>query len=336
LAKVTHVVFDKTGTLTEGRLSLVQSVVLGKCAAERCVAVASALECGSEHPIAAAMIAAGADGRPALRVERLRNVSGAGIEGVIDAQRFRIGARAFVAQIAGEPSTDPGSDLELTQVWLGSDGQWLARFDFSDCIRVEAAAVVRRLRDCGKRVFILSGDALPAVQAAAERLGIAEFEAALSPEGKYARVHALQAEGAVVAMVGDGVNDAPVLAQAQVSIAMGSGALLSQAQADIVLLSGRLQGMLEALDIVRSTWSVVRQNLVWAVAYNVIAVPAAAMGWVTPWIAGAGMGASSLIVVLNALRLLRADVGYQRSDVKGVTSGASTPVTETGPLISDI
>jgi len=312
---VTHVVFDKTGTLTEGRLALVQSVVLGKCAAERCVAVASVLESGSEHPIAAAMIAAGADGLPALRVEQLRNVPGAGIEGVIDAERFRIGARAFVAQIAGEPGTDPGSDEASTQVWLGTDGQWLARFDFSDRIRVEAAAVVRRLRECGKRVLILSGDTLPAVQAAAERLGIAQFEAGLSPEAKHTRVQALQEQGAVVAMVGDGVNDAPVLAQAQVSIAMGSGALLSQAQADIVLLSGRLQGLLEALDIARSTWRVVRQNLAWAVAYNVIAVPAAAMGWVTPWIAGAGMGASSLIVVLNALRLLDRSAGRSKRDL---------------------
>jgi Cu2+-exporting ATPase len=314
LAKVTHVVFDKTGTLTEGRLSLVKTVMLGKSAPERCVALASALECGSEHPIAAALIAAGAEGAPALQVEQLRNVPGAGIEGVIDGERFRIGTRAFVVQIAGEPSTDPGSDEALTQVWLGSEGQCLARFDFSDRMRVEAAAVVRRLRDCGKQVLIMSGDTLPAVQATAERLGIAQFEAGLSPEGKHARVHALQEQGAVVAMVGDGVNDAPVLAQAQVSAAMGSGALMSQAQADIVLLSGRLQGMLEALDIARSTWRVVRQNLAWAIAYNVIAVPAAAMGWVTPWIAGAGMGASSLIVVLNALRLLERKAGRRESE----------------------
>jgi Cu2+-exporting ATPase len=138
----------------------------------------------------------------------------------------------------------------------------------------------------------------------AQRLGIDRFEAGMSPEDKHARVLALQQQGAVVAMVGDGVNDAPVLAQAQLSVAMGSGALLSQAQADIVLVSGRLGGLTDAFDIARRTWRIVQQNLAWAVAYNAVALPLAVAGLVTPWMAGVGMASSSLLVVLNALRLM--------------------------------
>ena len=330
LSKVTHVVFDKTGTLTEGRLALVRSVALGDREIETCMALARALEQGSEHPIAAALVASRNDTSAQLDVAELRNTPGSGVEGVIEGRRVRIGTASFVAALAGvEPSAAAQTDEVLTQIWLGCEKQWLARFELADCLRAEAAEVVRSLRASGKQVLIMSGDGEPAVRDAARRLGIAQFEAGLSPEDKYACVHALQARGAVVAMVGDGVNDAPVLAQAHVSIAMGSGALLSQAQSDIVLLSGRLQGILDALSIARSTWRVVQQNFAWAVAYNIVAVPAAVMGWVTPWMAGAGMGASSLIVVLNALRLL----DHRMTDIKDqMPSAQSVAVT---PLTSD-
>lgn len=303
LAKVTHVVFDKTGTLTEGQLSLVTTQALSGMPADQCIALAATLEQGSEHPIAAALRAASVNGS-AAPMAQLVSVPGAGVEAVIDGVGTRIGSATFVGAIAGvAPQAGVGCEAH-TQVWLGRDGEWLARFDLADALRPEAAAVIERLVASGRQVSILSGDALPAVRATAQRLGIEEFAAGLSPEDKHARVRALQEQGAVVAMIGDGVNDAPVLAQAQVSVAMGSGALLSQAQADIVLLSGRLQGMLDALSIGDATWRVIRQNLFWALAYNVVAVPAAAMGWVSPWVAGAGMGLSSLIVAVNALRLL--------------------------------
>ena len=162
---------------------------------------------------------------------------------------------------------------------------------------------MQRLQADGKRVLIWSGDATAAVGSVARQLGVEAYAAGLLPHDKQARMLALQQQGAVVAMVGDGVNDAPVLAQAQLSIAMGSGALLTQAHADIVLLSGRLQGLVEAIGIAAQTRRIVRQNLVWATAYNAVALSFAAAGLVTPWLAGIGMGASSLIVVLNALRV---------------------------------
>jgi Cu2+-exporting ATPase len=191
-----------------------------------------------------------------------------------------------------------------TPVWLASEDGWAARLDFSDALRPEAGAVVAALQQQGMRVLVLSGDDPATVATVAAGLGIAEHAGGLSPEDKHARVRALQAQGAVVAMVGDGVNDAPVLAQAQLSIAMGSGAVLSQAQADVVLVSGRLDGVLDALRAGRRSMRIVRQNLAWAVAYNVAALPLAIAGYVTPWLAGIGMAASSLLVVLNALRLI--------------------------------
>jgi Cu2+-exporting ATPase len=182
----------------------------------------------------------------------------------------------------------------------------------------------------GKRVLVLSGDDPATVAVVAARLGIAVHAGGLSPEDKHARVQALQAEGAVVAMVGDGVNDAPVLAQAQLSIAMGTGAVLSQAQADVVLLSGRLDGVLHALRAGRRTMRIVRQNLAWAVAYNVLALPLAIAGYVTPWLAGIGMAGSSLLVILNALRLIetpeRADRNTEQEDsVRKTVASAPAP-----------
>ncbi|HEY7758233.1 MAG TPA: heavy metal translocating P-type ATPase [Burkholderiales bacterium] len=316
LSRVTHVVLDKTGTLTQGRLALTGVDLLGGIERGQVLALAAALDRGSEHPIAQAVLTAAAIAATeahaapdrALRVEALRSVAGAGVEALIDGKRWRIGKRGFVAALAGPPAqgdAHPGTTpADTTPVWLGSEDGWAARLDFSDALRAEAGAVVAALHRQGKRVLILSGDDPATVAAVAARLGIAEHAGGLEPEDKHARVRTLQAQGAVVAMVGDGVNDAPVLAQAQLSIAMGSGAVLSQAQADVVLVSGRLDGVLEALRAGRRSMRIVRQNLVWAVAYNVAALPLAIAGYVTPWLAGIGMAGSSLLVVLNALRLI--------------------------------
>ena len=318
LAGVTHVVFDKTGTLTEGRFSLVAAMPQRGVELDRALAFAAALERDSEHPIATALSAA-ATGAGAVVASAIRNVPGSGIEGSVDGLRHRLGTLPFVAEIAGalhsaehfsENSTGPDR-AGATRVWLGCDGRWLACFDLADSLRPEAEAVVQRLQAAGKRVLIWSGDATPAVGAVARQLGVDTYEAGLLPQDKQARMLAMQQQGAVVAMVGDGVNDAPVLAQAQLSIAMGSGALLTQAHADIVLLSGRLQGLVEAIGIAAQTGRIVRQNLVWATAYNVVALSLAAAGLVTPWMAGIGMGASSLIVVLNALRVRGEGLGWQ-------------------------
>jgi len=317
LADATHVVFDKTGTLTEGQLALSATNCMASVPRERCLALAAALESGSEHPIAAALLAA-APSAETLAVANLRSVPGAGIEASIAGTGYRIGTQAFVSALVGAPSSVPDAENHIgTRVWLGREHEWLAYFDFADRVRPEAESVVQRLRNAGKQVVILSGDALPAVQEVAQRLNVESFEAGLSPEDKQARVQALQQAGACVVMVGDGVNDAPVLAQAQLSVAMGSGALMSQAQADMILLSGRLNGLLDALDIAHRTRRIVRQNLGWALGYNMVAVPLAVAGLVTPWMAGIGMASSSLLVVLNALRLMHSRETPMREAAKG-------------------
>jgi Cu2+-exporting ATPase len=304
LSRVTHVVFDKTGTLTQGQLTMAALEPLGGVTRGQALVLAAALEQGSEHPIASTIHAAAAvEGVKASMPEAARNVAGSGVEGRIDGVLHRIGNAEFVSALTGTPA--PLHDFaSATPVWLGNERGWLAALTFTDSLRPDAAQVIAALQAVGKRIMILSGDEPTVVQAIAERLGVPDAEGALSPEAKHARVRTLQEQGAVVAMVGDGINDAPVLAQAQLSIAMGSGAVLSQAHSDLVLLEGRLARLLEAVSVARRTMRIVRQNLAWAVAYNVVALPFAIAGYVTPWLAGIGMGASSLIVVLNALRLV--------------------------------
>jgi Cu2+-exporting ATPase len=305
LARVTHVVFDKTGTLTHGALDLGEVVLLGNLDRQQVLGVAAALEAGSEHPIAHAVIrAAEAEASASPVAADMRVVAGAGVEARIDGVLYRLGTHDFVAGLAG-PGVEHDRSPAATPVWLGSEQGWQARLSFSDVMRAEAGEVIAALRAAGKAVLILSGDDEPTVAAVAHRLGVADYAGNLSPEDKHARVRALQEQGRVVAMVGDGVNDAPVLAQAQLSIAMGSGAVLAQAQSDLVLLSG-LRGLLDAMRVSSRTMRIVRENLAWAVAYNVVALPLAVAGFVTPWLAGVGMAASSLLVVLNALRLMEA------------------------------
>jgi Cu2+-exporting ATPase len=332
LARVTHVVFDKTGTLTRGTLDLDRVEPFGAWERGRALGVAAALEAGSEHPIARAILgAAEAQGVARPVASSLRVVAGAGVEGEVDGVRYRLGTRQFAAGIAGTPA--PAESMPgATPVWLGGDGTWCARLTFADLLRAESARVVQALRAAGKQVLILSGDDRQTVAGVARALGVERCEGELSPEGKHARVRALQEQGAVVAMVGDGVNDAPVLAQAQLSIAMGSGAVLSQAQSDLVLLSG-LDGLLDALRVAARTMRIVRENLAWAVAYNVVALPLAVAGLVTPWLAGIGMAASSLLVVLNALRLIEHESRGERPEARGGRApAAETDADRPAPL----
>ena len=323
LAQVTHVVFDKTGTLTRGQLSLEGLEVLADCTRAQALAMAAALEQGSEHPIATTIRSVAAQQGAQISVaEAVRTVAGAGVEGRIGGVCYRIGTVPFVAALAGTPA--PERQLaDMTPVWLGCERGWLALFTFTDALRPEAAQVIAALQTAGKRVLILSGDESAAVRGVAARLGVASAEGGLLPEEKHARVRMLQDQGAVVAMVGDGVNDAPVLAQAQVSIAMGSGAVLSQAHSDLVLLDGRLGRLLDAFAVSARTMRIVRENLLWAVAYNVIALPLAVAGYVTPWLAGIGMGMSSLLVVLNALRLV-----HTKPAARSCAAGNGLPAAE--------
>jgi len=233
----------------------------------------------------------------------------------VDGVRYRLGTRAFCAELARVSCDNaPGPQVAATVVYLVAAGAWLAQLELADTLKPGAAGLVRSLEAMGKRVHLLSGDAAGPVRAVATALGIAAVRAAADPAAKQAYVGALQQAGAIVAMVGDGVNDAPVLAQANVSIALGTGAEIAQARADAILLGGDPAALAGAFDLARETLRVIRQNLVWAAVYNLAAVPAAAAGCITPWMAGLGMSGSSLAVVLNALRLRRRGAPRDRAE----------------------
>jgi Cu2+-exporting ATPase len=273
---------------------------------ELALSMAAALERGSEHPIARALIAGGTDA--GLVASAVRATTGAGVEGLIDGRPWRLGRPEFVAAIHGlAVPQDLESEVGAgdTVIALGNVDGWQAFFRLSDSLRPEAAGMCAALSGTGIKLSIFSGDAAAAAARVGAALGIADVRGGLSPEGKHAALKDLQTDGETVAMVGDGVNDAPVLAQAQVSIAMGGGADLARANADVVLLGNDLRALPAGLALARRTVRIVKQNLVWAFAYNFLAIPLAMAGWVTPWMAGIGMSASSLLVVLNALRLQR-------------------------------
>ena len=316
LAQATHFVFDKTGTLTFGRMRLVDVLPLGGDSREMCISLAAAIERASEHPLGQALREAAATSRLRLQdgLSDAANTPGSGMQADLDGRRLRIGRAEFVADLHGRPLPDRVRgfvDCTDTVVALGDETGWLALFRFADTIRPEAAPLIRKLRDEGRHVTLLTGDAQPVAQHVADALGIDTVEAGVSPQGKLDYVTRLQAAGAVVAMIGDGINDAPVLARAQVSIAMGCGAQLAHTQADLVLLAesslAPLAPLEQALRVARRSLRIVRQNLVWAAAYNLVALPLAMAGWVTPWMAGIGMSGSSLLVVLNSLRLQKSD-----------------------------
>ncbi|HTV98130.1 MAG TPA: heavy metal translocating P-type ATPase [Steroidobacteraceae bacterium] len=298
LAKVTRVVFDKTGTLTSGVLGVSSCNALGAMSARDCLSVAAALELSSEHPIARAFAHVP---RAGLQAHELRAESG-GVEGTVGTRRYRIGTRLFAT---GRPDAgQPGAPADTTIV-LASDGEALASFTLEDAPRPELSAAMRALRRLGLSLEISSGDSATAVARVAAHCGIDCFAARQSPADKLERVGALRRAGEFVAMVGDGVNDAPVLGGAGVSIAMGRGSALTLATADLILVGDSLAALPQAFALARRAARVMRQNLAWAAAYNLVAMPLAAVGLVPPWAAAIGMSSSSVLVVLNALRLVR-------------------------------
>ncbi|WP_296268649.1 heavy metal translocating P-type ATPase [Pseudomonas sp. UBA6562] len=298
LNQIDTVVFDKTGTLTEGRLTLRAVQPLAELNADRCLALAAALETRSEHPIARAF------GRAAQPADAVRATPGLGLQGQVQARRLRIGQAAFVCALSGAdvPATPTSSGQWLL---LGDQNGPLAWFGLDDRLRADAPALVAACKARGWRTLLLSGDSSPMVLEVAEQLGLDQAQGGLRPDDKLARVKALQAQGHKVLMLGDGVNDVPVLAAADVSVAMGSATDLAKTSADAVLLSNRLQALVDTFDLARRTRRNILQNLLWATLYNGLMLPFAALGWITPVWAAIGMSVSSLIVVLNALRLTR-------------------------------
>ena len=290
LARVTDVMFDKTGTLSDGKPSLQGVDACEGIDAESALRIAAALERDSNHPLAAAF----AQVADVPVAEQLRAVPGQGVEAMIEGQCWRIGRAHFAT--GGE---DDGA------VWLGSDTGVRARFTLIEQERRDATQAMQRLRAQGLTLHLASGDATAAVMRFAEAMDIGNVSTRQTPADKLERVRALQAEGFRVAMVGDGLNDAPVLAGADVSLAVGDGAALAQRSADFVLANPALSAIPAALEVARRSRRIIRENLAWAVAYNLLALPLAAAGMVTPWLAALGMALSSLLVTANALRLTR-------------------------------
>jgi len=306
LARANHWVFDKTGTLTVGRPAVVDMICTDATSNDQVFAWVRALEQSSEHSLGRALMNKVGAGETA-KVSGLRALTGHGIEARSeDERRLRIGAPCFVAELHGYPVPEEVSrwlKAGDTVVALGDESGWLAWFRIADALRPRAAEALGRLRALGLRLTILSGDAPQTVSAVAAELGIDDHHGGMTPEGKHDFLKELQVRGATVAMVGDGVNDAPVLAQAHISVAMGGGTDLARSQADVVLLSNDPMHLFNGVMLSRRALRIIRQNLLWAFAYNVVAIPLAMIGLVTPWMAGIGMSASSLLVVLNALRM---------------------------------
>ncbi len=285
LARVRHVMLDKTGTVTESQPVLRDAPPIADLAAS--------LAAWSTHPLSRALVAARPQAR-AVAWRDVREVPGCGLEGTApQGQRFRLGSAAWVG-------TEQPCELAF-----GAAGEAPTVFAFDEALRPDAATALRALHDEGIALTLLSGDSQPRVARLAERLGLPQAIGSATPERKLDAMRQAQSRGDIVAMVGDGVNDAPVLAQADVSFAMPQGAQIARTTADAVLLSGRLGDVVSSIRLARRTVSVMRQNLAWAALYNAACVPLAITGHLPPWAAGLGMAASSLFVVLNALRLSR-------------------------------
>ena len=312
LASVEQVFFDKTGTLTEGRLQLrrlrlvpLPDGIASGLDKDRALVLAAGLAAWSSHPRSQAIVAAltastAPAGEGPAGWHDIQEMPGRGVLGWdAHGREWRLGAADWACAV------QPGAAEAGGEAWLARDRQALAAFEFEETLRPGAAEAVAALQAAGVRVTLLSGDVPGRAAALAARLGITDVLAGVSPEGKLAAVAAAQAAGRRVAMVGDGINDAPVLARADVSLAMGQGALVSRSQADAVLTGNRPGDVVAARHGARKAMRIVRQNLAWAAAYNALCIPLALIGWLPPWAAGLGMAASSLVVVANAARAAR-------------------------------
>jgi len=309
LARATDFVFDKTGTLTTGEFSL-REVFVQRGSREEALAIARALEQGATHPVASALRAAGSE-VALMAAEDLRNIPGKGVTGRISGRSYRLGT-ADLLGAAPENIDAPG----LTLVGLADEAGVLAWFALGDALRPQARQLIADLNALGVKLHLYSGDRSENVVALARELGIEDARGGMLPQDKLDAVRHLQDAGAVVAMTGDGVNDAPVLAQAQVSVAVDQGAEAAQAAADMVLLSSEIGRLADGVRLARKAQKIIRENLAWAAAYNLLALPAAGLGYVTPWMAGIGMSLSSLLVVLNAMRLSTVAGSVDKTDTR--------------------
>ncbi len=298
LPKISHVVLDKTGTLTRPDMRVAEVRVVDGIDDDRARLLAGRLERVSRHPVATAF-ARFDDG---AAIDQAEVVTAAGVAGRQHGVDYRLGKPAFVAEWLGEVPVEPGDGQWIA---LASRAQLLAWFRVDSPLRDGAHELIAELKAAGLTVWLASGDRSENVDAVARELGIEHTRAACSPADKLELVRSLQAAGKRVAMVGDGINDAPVLAGADVSLALSEGADIARTQADLVITGKDLSRVSAAFGLAPRVRRIVRQNLAWAFSYNITALPFAAAGFVPPWLAAIGMSASSLLVVLNGQRLAR-------------------------------
>jgi Cu2+-exporting ATPase len=329
LPTIGRVIFDKTGTLTEGNLNLLHIALArsqSSISERQILDWAATLEQGSEHPIARALLQADVEkgvGKDiagqtvARKVEQQQFVTGCGVTGRINDDRFAFGNPQWItaaSRVLGDVEIDVSAQEKSTvdadpvdnrgiEVGLARNGELITKLYFGDQLRDSASLAVNHLRDRGLNVSLLSGDPSPAAAEIVRPLALNDCHFSLQPEQKLNRVQQLQQQGQPVLMVGDGINDVPVLQAADVSVAMGQASELSQINADVILLSNDLTVLPDAIAVAAKTRRIIKQNICWAIGYNLIALPLAAMGYVPPWAAAIGMSASSLIVLLNALRI---------------------------------
>ncbi len=318
LAKVDTVVFDKTGTLTRDAMVLSQTTVRNGVSQQQVRAWAAALAQNSLHPVSKALVAAAKNtAEHRLDLQDVTEVAGGGVmaSAMVHGQTvlLRLGSATFC-----DIAQSQRSRSNQVQAYLADDQGWLATFDLIEDVREDAQKTVKALQLAGITVHLLSGDGAQAAARVAQQVGINDYQGACTPQDKLAFLQQQKSAGRKVAVVGDGLNDGPMLAGAHVSFAFGQAVPLAQAQSDFVVLGGKLEVVARAANLAKETLKIVKQNLWWAAIYNAICVPLAVFGWLPAWLAGLGMAFSSLFVVLNALRLSAADTPTSTIDAHSI------------------
>lgn len=310
LTTIDTIVFDKTGTLTHDSMTVGQIFTNASLSETQALQIAAVIAQYSLHPVSRALVVANknqAETEPPAQITNVQEVSGFGLTADSSYGRLKLGSAQF-CELDGDlshHSSDNISNDDVSKVYLVSEHGWLASFEIVEAIKQDAASAIRTLQESGIQVEVLSGDKLQPVERIAKLVGIDRAKGSCTPQDKLAHLQSLQQQGHKVAMVGDGLNDGPVLASAHVSIAMGQAVPLAQAQSDFVIMSGQMAMVPQLIAQAKCTMRIIKQNLIWAAAYNAICVPLAVAGMLPAWLAGLGMALSSLLVILNAARLSR-------------------------------
>ncbi len=328
ITKINHLILDKTGTLTEGKITLAQTQVHTHLALNKLLSYATELEAHANHPIAKAfkksLLINGI--KPSCTLYNIKNIIGEGIKGKDGSDEWRIGRREFAlsAHALNSLSDSKNAHHQKTpfshhQIWLSKNKKPMASFFLLDPLRENSKNLIKNCQALGIKVTILTGDDSPTAWEVAKALGVDALIAGTSPEGKLAYLKSLPTQD-INMVIGDGINDAPVLAAAHLSVAMGGGTDTAKASADMVLLGDKLSTLLKARQIGKLTQKIIKQNVAWAIGYNLTILPLAVMGYLAPYLAVIGMSASSLIVVTNSLRLLKKKTNQPCSKDKTLAS----------------